>query len=276
MRVRVAIAGAVIGTTAGVALSRVVRWWRTWGIDASETARELPGDGLIAEPTAIETRGLTIDAPPEAVWPWLVQMGYGRAGWYSYDRMDMRGRSAVGLVPAWQTLVVGDRVGTGPGTGFEVRLVEPNRALVLYLDTALVTAQMEAKQAAETAGQATPAGLAASGAMLRATPPEFAASWAFSLEPVDGGRTRLIERLRYRTEAAAPAQRLAVGLLGFGVFLMTQRQMRGIRERAERTVVAPPVVTEMAPESAETTITPVATSDAPPMKGSHRIATAVG
>ena len=76
MRVRIAIAGAVIGTTVGITIGRTVRWWRTWGFDALEEAKALPGDELVPTPKGIITRGITIDAPPEAVWPWLVQMGY--------------------------------------------------------------------------------------------------------------------------------------------------------------------------------------------------------
>ena len=83
-----------------------------------------------------ETRGITIDAPPEAIWPWLVQMGYGEAGWYSYDQLDQRGTSATGINAAWQQLAVGDIVPTHPGGGFEVARFDPGRALVLRSDTA--------------------------------------------------------------------------------------------------------------------------------------------
>ena len=83
MRLRIAIAGTVIGTAAGIGIGRAVRWWRTWGHDPEEAARSLPGDELVPTPTAIDTRGITIDAPPEAVWPWLVQMGFDRGGWYT-------------------------------------------------------------------------------------------------------------------------------------------------------------------------------------------------
>ena len=106
--------------------------------------RPLPGDDVVAEPVASETRGITIDAPPEHVWPWLVQMGFGKAGWYSYDRLDQRGKSADGIVEAWQTLEVGDIVPTHPGGGFEVVEPRPGPGLVLRSDTALVTAQAEA------------------------------------------------------------------------------------------------------------------------------------
>src|SRR6478752_499569 len=119
MRRRIAIAGAVIGPAAGITIGRMVRWWRTWGVDPAEAARPLAGDDLVPTPTAIETRGITIDAPPEAVWPWLVQMGFGRAGWYSYDRFDMRGKSLETIDPKLQALAVGDLMPMGPDAGFE-------------------------------------------------------------------------------------------------------------------------------------------------------------
>ena len=72
--------------------------YRTWGIVPAEQDRALPGDELVADPDLIETRSLTIDAPPSAVWPWLAQMGYGRGGWYSY-RAD-RSR----LEPWWRSV----------------------------------------------------------------------------------------------------------------------------------------------------------------------------
>jgi hypothetical protein len=192
MRMRNAIVGTVIGTAAGITISRTVRWWRTWGVDPIEADKALAGDDLVATPTAILTRGITIDAPPDAVWPWLVQMGFGRAGWYSYDRLDVRGKSADRIVPAWQTLEVGDLVPHSPDGGFAVRVVEPGQALVLYSDTELVASQAAA--VTPTDAPATPPGLAASGALLRQTPEDFAASWAFVLEPLEGGRTRFIER----------------------------------------------------------------------------------
>jgi len=238
MRVRIAIAGTVIGTAAGIGIGRVVRWWRTWGYDAKEAAGSLPGDQLVPIPTAIDTRGITIDAPPEAVWPWLVQMGFDRAGWYSYDRLDVRGKSLETIVPKLQDLAVGDLMPMSPEAGFEVKILEPGRALVLYADTELIERQTSS---ASSDRADVPAGLAASGAFLRQTPPEFAASWAFSLEPLDGGRTRLIERFRVRFGPSGPGFRLVGPIMGFGVFVMMQRQMLGIRERALRTAVARPL-----------------------------------
>ena len=204
MRKRIAIVGAIIGTTAGIGISRTVRTWRTWGIDPLEARKPLAGDELVPVPSAIETRSITIDAPPEAVWPWLVQMGFDRGGWYSYDQLDMRGTSAARILPEYQAIAVGDIVPTSPTTGFIVREVQPGRALVLFSDTALVQSQAAAAADAIKVGERpVPAGLAASGAFLGRTPQEFAASWAFTLEPLDGGRTRLIERFRVRFEAPA-------------------------------------------------------------------------
>ena len=242
MRKRIAIVGAVIGTTAGIGIGRTIRTWRTWGIDPLEAKKPLAGDELIPVPSAIETRSITIDAPPAAVWPWLAQMGFDRGGWYSYDQLDMRGKSAAKILPEYQTIAVGDIVPTSPTTGFVVRDVQPGRALVLFSDTALVESQTAAALGSVTASQRpVPAGLAASGAFLGRTPQEFAASWAFTLEPLDGGRTRLIERFRVRFDGAAPAFRLIGPIMGFGVFVMVRRQLLGIRDRAELTAVVPAV-----------------------------------
>jgi hypothetical protein len=243
MRMRGVLIGVAIGTTLGIAASRVGRWRRTWGIDPAEATMALTGDDIVAEPSAVETRGITIDAPVDAVWPWLVQMGYGRAGWYSYDQLDQRGRSADRIVDEWQGLKVGDIVPTHPDGGFEVARLEPGRALVLRSDTALVSAQAAAARD-HAGGLATAtAGVRMSGAMLSGTPQEFAATWAFVLEPLDGGRTRLIERFRAWFGAEAPGAQFVMPLVGFGVFVMLQKQMVGIRERAERLArerIAPP------------------------------------
>ena len=85
-----------------------------------------------------------------------------------------------------------------------------------------------------------PTGLAASSSFLATTPKDFAASWAFVLEPLDGGRTRFVERFRVRFGDAGPSFRVIRPVMGFGVFLMLQRQMLGLKARAERTVVVTP------------------------------------
>src|SRR5215211_471483 len=109
-----ASAGAAIG------VSRARTEFRTWGVDPATSNADLPGDELVPDAEALDTRCLDIVAPPEAVWPWLVQMGYGRGGWYSWDQLDMSMPSADRIVPELQQLAVGDIVPTHPGGGFEV------------------------------------------------------------------------------------------------------------------------------------------------------------
>ena len=237
MRRRI-IVGSAVAATSWYAFYRVTRWRAAWGRSAGEAAMVLPGDDLVPTPTGEDTRAITIDAPPDAVWPWLIQMGYGRAGWYSYDRVDMKGCSADRIVPELQSLAVGDVMPTDPGGGFEVRAIEPERSLVLYLDDATMAARTS------TSGPGVDApGLAASGAFLeRAMTPQFRCSWAFVLKPVEGGRTRLIERTRVWFGAGGGRiQALLAPVLGFGVFVMMRRQMLGIRARAERWAAERPI-----------------------------------
>jgi hypothetical protein len=225
------IVGSAIAAGGWAVYMNIRRWRATWGFDPVEATRELPGDELVPEPTAIETRGITIAAPPEAVWPWLVQMGYGRGGWYSYDALDMKGSSAAAIDPELQHIAVGDTMPTDPDGGFEVRIVEPERALVLYVDPEIVARR---RPAGAVPSEIAP-GVALSGRFLEtATPPQFSAAWAFVLEPVDGGQTRLIERFRARMETTSPGAQVLGPALTFGIFVMTRRQMLGIKARAEK------------------------------------------
>jgi hypothetical protein len=239
---RIVVGGAAVGAVgvAGVAAGYAVAvrpLWRTWGIDPDEADLPLPGDDLVPDAMRTDTRGIDIAAPPDAVWPWLVQMGYGRAGWYSYDAMDMRGSSADRVVPDLQALSVGDEIPTSPESSFSARVVEPGRALVLFVDDDAVAEQASRARAASDAGQgpeATPANLRAAGAMMSPMG-DFAASWAFVLEPRDDGRsTRLLERVRVRMAIPGKGGAVAGPLLGLGVFVMQRKQMLGIRDRVER------------------------------------------
>ncbi len=244
MRARTVLLGAVAATAAaGAALALAARpWWRTWGVDSADTAAPLIGDELVPDATVVETRGVEIDAPPDAVWPWLVQMGYNRAGWYSYDVVDMKGASVDRIVPELQQLAVGDLVPNSPDTAFVVRALDPGQALVLYADEKTVEEQVAAARARKAAGEAVeemPANLRAAGKMMPAMA-GFAASWAFVLRPLDEGRrTRLVERFRVRMPAPeGPAAAALGGAFGFGFFAMTRKQMLGIRDRAEAAHIA--------------------------------------
>jgi hypothetical protein len=206
---------------------------RSWGVDPAEAELALPGDDLITDPSHTETRGITIDAPPARIWPWLVQMGYGRAGWYSYDALDNEGPSTDRVLPEFQSLEVGDIMPTHPGGGFKVEVVEPERALVLYMDTELMRSQAAQAEVEGKTELPTP-GLKATGSMLGASFPEIAASWAFYLQPAGEGQTRLIERFRARTPGGSPAHLVLGEIMGTGIVLMTRKQMLSIKERVER------------------------------------------
>jgi hypothetical protein len=232
---RVFIVGASVlsaSACAGFVIGRSL--WRTWGIAPSEASEPLPGDDLVPEPDAFDTRGIDIAAPPEKVWPWLVQMGFGRAGWYSYDAVDMNHPSLDRIVPEFQGLAVGDTMPTHPGGGFEVKVLDPGKALVLYTDRDLMVKL--ATTSTETLAEASP-NVRVTGAYLeKAMAGDFSGSWAFVLEPTASGGTRLIERFRIRMETPEMAPgptRFARLMLGFGVFVMIRRQMLGIQARAE-------------------------------------------
>jgi uncharacterized protein DUF998 len=133
---------------------------------AVERRRSLPGDGMVPDPLFTATHAITIDAPPEQVWPWIVQMGAGRAGWYSWDAIDNGGApSATRLVPELQAIVRGDLMPAAPGAtdAFVVASADPLRDLVL----------------------AAPDGHGG-----------CAVAWEHVLEPLERGRTRLIARAR--------------------------------------------------------------------------------
>ncbi len=182
--------------------------------ESHENDRPLPGDDLLPDPAAQITHGITIEAAPEAIWPWLVQMGCHRAGFYSYDLLDNGNvPSARELHPELQDLKVGDVLPATPDSedGFEVLRVEPARALVLggLFDAAL------GKQQAFSAAR-----------------PEkyWHVTWAFVLEPLDDSTTRLHVRAR----AAFPASgRLHLAWVRPVHGLMEHAQLRHIKARAE-------------------------------------------
>jgi hypothetical protein len=227
---------------------------QTWGVLPGDANRPLAGDDLITDPGIVDTRSLVIDAPPSAVWPWLAQLGFGRGGWYSYDRMDMSGSSADRILTRFQDLAPGDVVPTHPGGGFLAKVVEPQQALVLYLDHELVRSQAEAAQAERgaaahaAADEHLPGGLQLAGAMGGLTMPEFRATWSFVLEPqAEGTRTRLVERFRVWTADAGVPARMGMPVMGLGVFAMTRKHMLGLKERAEGLASQPMRVSAMPP-----------------------------
>jgi hypothetical protein len=99
---------------------------RHWGATPAEVERPMPGDELISLPVMQGTRAITIDAAPEAIWPWLVQIGYGRAGFYSYEWIErLMGLPIVNedrVLPEFSGLKVGDMVPLAPGDDARARL----------------------------------------------------------------------------------------------------------------------------------------------------------
>jgi hypothetical protein len=200
-----------------VAYDAVLRpWMRNWGSTASERAMRLAGDDVPADVRAHYTKGLTIEADPEDVWPWLVQIGDRRAGFYSYDWIERllfpglvhyaeKTHSAQRIHPELQDLRVGDRINTGSigklSVGADVTVLEPERALVV-------------------------------------------GTWAFILQPMRGGRTRLLVRdrdagwLKLLVPRRFALARLGLGLVDYLVgdplhFIMERRMMLGLKQRAE-------------------------------------------
>jgi hypothetical protein len=182
-----------------------------------DAQRELAGDRFVPAPKASATQVMVIDAPPSAVWPWLVQMGCRRAGWYSYDLLDNGGtQSEWQIVPELQTLVKGDVL---PATsddiaGFSVLEIDPRRALVLG---GLWDVERDLPQP------------------MDAPKPEhfWQASWAFVLEPLAGERTRLWVRARADFGPERLSTRLHVRALGLVHRFMESRQLKNIKLRAE-------------------------------------------
>jgi len=222
--------------TAGMAAAYILQLraqYRTWGLVDGGDERGLPGDELVPEADFVETRAVDIDATPEQVWPWLVQMGYGRGGWYSYPMLERpwspgggpTGNSADSILEEFQDLAEGDLVPTSLAGGFVVRALEPAEALVLYLDDSMVREQVE-EMAADASDEA-------ADAVAEMDMPPYAVSWAFVLEDAPGGRARLIERVRARAQNVSEGQRRAMPVLSFGVFALQRSQMLGIKDRAE-------------------------------------------
>lgn len=133
MRSRRVLALVALPVAAVVAYIRWFRPWQlTWGATPAEVARALPGDELVPRPTSKATRAITIRATPSEIWPWLVQVGLTRAGWYRYDLLDNLGRRcATRIIPELQRLEVGDVVPMSPDEkqGMRVLDLDPPRSM---------------------------------------------------------------------------------------------------------------------------------------------------
>jgi hypothetical protein len=191
---------AVAGWTVGyLAVGR--RPCLTWGATENEASQTLPGDDLLEEPDLISTRAISIDAPPSAVWPWLVQMGSGKGGVYTYDWIEnlfgLHMHSVDEILPEFQNRKIGDVEQLGKnGPSLRVDVLDPEKAMVLHSEDGNWV-------------------------------------WAFCLLPVGLGQTRLLSRNRISTPGASPLQRAFQTLvMEPGSLMMERKMLMGIKQRA--------------------------------------------
>jgi hypothetical protein len=185
-------------------------WMSSWGATGTEVEKTLPGDNLVPDPTLQSTKGLTVEAGPEEIYPWLLQIGVDRGGMYSYDWLEnlfgLNVHSVDTIVPEYQNVQVGDfwrftpkDYILYPGPGLLVKELEPNTAVILCFG-------MENNP---------------DGACID--------TWQFVLEPEADGTTRLLLRSRMAME-----QELPIKLTYFAQFIMERKMLLEIRRLAER------------------------------------------
>lgn len=218
-----------VGATDGVSLAKFERYWTLIGPFShwirrsilgiltrelgrvTEEARPLPGDEVLGQTKLQTTHATTIEAPPEQVWPWLLQMGCLRAGWYSFDRLDNGGiPSANHIVPELQALEVGDMIPADPKHAGDFGVLRLDRGHALVIGSPeLLPGVPRPKNA-----------------------PPWRSSWAFVIEPIGADATRLTVRLRadYRPSARMTLIKTVMATLHQ---VMERRQLRNIRRRVE-------------------------------------------
>jgi hypothetical protein len=206
---------ALAAVGAGVLAAGITRArLRNWGATRAEIEATHEGDNLVPGPVTTTTNAVTVEAPADVLWSWLVQIGQDRGGMYSYEWLEnlfgLDIHNTDQIRDEWQHLAVGDKVRVVPpdklglreGYAFRVALVDSPRALV-----------------------------------LRQQPPEhpWDSTWAFLLAPVSADRTRLLSRSRTAKMpgAAGVAARIGGELMGPVILLMTRKMLLGIKQRAE-------------------------------------------
>jgi hypothetical protein len=196
-----ALAAAGAGALAAYVL-RIRPWHIRWGATDEEVGERLPGDELVERPNVAATHAITIDAPVEEVWPWLVQIGQDKGGFYSYSWLEnlvgCRLRNADRIMPEYQQLGVGDTVRLHPqAPPLPVLICQPPRTLVLGNNI------------------------------------DRPGTWGFYLKGLDGGGTRLVIRGRGDWGPGLPGRLLARVVFEPAHFVMERKMMLGIKGRAE-------------------------------------------
>jgi hypothetical protein len=207
---RIVFGAGIFVVVALLAYMLIIRPWHlTWGATAGEVSRAMPGDELVPNPSFNATRAVTIEAGPEDIWPWLLQMGYLRAGFYSYDKLDNKGiPSAERILPELQDLKVGDKIPVADGAFVKVVSMRPSQSMVWQFET---------------------------GAWGNST-------WAWGLYRKDENHTRLITRLRIKYNWLSPS---IFGMLIVDVveLVMMRKCLLGIKRRVETAGSSPGHVT---------------------------------
>jgi hypothetical protein len=195
---RLGIALGILGLAGLVYRALLRRPVLNWGATEAEAVARLPGDELLEDAAGVATRGITIDAPASAVWPWIAQIGPSpRGGAYTYDWIEnlfgLNMHSTDEVLSEYQNPQVGDELGYGANR-MRFERVEPERVLA-----------------------------------MRTTDGNWV--WSFVLAETDG-RTRLISRNRFRL----PTLRDKLGMIPMepGSLVMERKMLRGIKQRAER------------------------------------------
>lgn len=180
-------------------------WHLRWGATDAEVAAAMPGDDLVAHAQFRPTRAVTIGAPRAAVWPWLVQVGVGRAGFYSNDLLDNLARPSLRQIdPGLQNLEIGQWVSMSP---------TPSQSTAWKVDSFVKNEWL-----------------------LWSKPDS---TWSWVLRDLRDGTTRLITRVHVHYDWSRPAySAFGVALMEFGDFAMMRRMLLGIKERAESTSLA--------------------------------------
>lgn len=204
----------LLGAYALVVRPRMLRW----GATNEEIDHAYPGAELIPEGQRSATMAVTIEAPPARVWPWLVQMGTDRGGWYSWDRLDNWGRSSTDRIhPEWQQISVGDRfAGTPDGSqSWEVAALDPKRFLALRMSLDLRGHPFDP--------QAT------------RRPRSYTDSlWGFLLDELPGDRTRLVVSGYWTLRPRRLQPIISFLFMEPAHWIMQTRQFANLRRRAER------------------------------------------
>ena len=201
--VRVLSAIALIGLVLGAYLFVARPSQLHWGATDAEVARAMPGDALSDLPTFLSTRAITIDAAPGVIWPWLVQLGYGRAGFYGYDILENLGsprgmHSADRIVPELQRPAIGDPLPLSAAGGLIFNAIQPNEYLVW------------------------------SGASGR-----FPGAFTWALFPVNATRTRLVSRIQWSHHWTQPLVLVMDLFTEFTDHLAVRKILHGVKDRAE-------------------------------------------